>query len=93
MPLEPFTRCKSANRIVLALSRGSAVIADDFPALADFHACVQIADWENSLRRYLSDEPLRRAHIAEGRRIIAERYAAPVVARQWIDLIRRVGRS
>lgn len=93
MPLEPFTRCKSANRIVLALSRGSAVIADDFPALADFKDCIEIADWENALRRYLSDEPLRRTHVAEGRRIIAEHYAAPTVARQWTDLIRRVRRS
>lgn len=93
MPHEPFTQTKSANRAVLALSRGVAVVADDFPALTPLRECLIVNDWAGGVRRYLADETLRQAHVARGRDIVEQLYSAETVAKQWADLVESVSKT
>lgn len=93
MPHEPFTQTKSANRAVLALSRGVAVVADDFPALTPLRECLITNDWAGGVRRYLADETLRQAHVARGREIVEQLYSAETVAKQWADLVEGLSKT
>jgi hypothetical protein len=88
IPREAFAMAKSANRVALALSRGVAVVADDFPALAEFsQAVISGGDWAGGLKLYLEDESRRQADIAAGQAII-DRFCTPkAVARRWADLL------
>ena len=88
IPRERFALAKSANRVALALSRGTAVIADDFPALEEFSGCVVSGgDWAGGLKLYLEDENRRLADIARGKAVIEAFCSPTAVARKWADLI------
>lgn len=50
---DSFSRTKSANRVVLALSQGVPVVAEDFAALELLRDCVACEDPYQGLRRYL----------------------------------------
>jgi hypothetical protein len=75
IPVEknPFTLCKTANRLALALSHGLAVIADSIPAYEPYRDVTVLDDWEQGLARYLGDPARRRADAQRGRdRVMAD---------------------
>lgn len=53
--LDPFSLCKSANRSVLAVSRGVPVVATSSPALDALAPHIHTGDALTGLRRYLGD--------------------------------------
>lgn len=79
----PFTLCKSNNRLALALSQGLAVVADLIPSYRDFAAACYLGEWESGLHSYLRDPHLRNSHAALGRTIVRDRWSMPRVADQW----------
>lgn len=89
----PFTRCKSNNRLALALMLGVPVIADPIPSYLEFADHVMFDDWQASLDAYARDVALRERHLDGGQRLIRARYSNEVVAARWAsvleDLIRR----
>jgi hypothetical protein len=78
-----FTRCKSANRLTLALHHGLNVVADGIPSYREFQGCTFLDDWPGGLRAYLGSPELRRRHREAGRVLAQARYALPHVAQQW----------
>lgn len=66
--LDPFSLCKSANRSVLAVSRGVPVVATPTPALDALAPHIHTGDALTGLRRYLCDRE-------EGRRDALAAYA------------------
>lgn len=89
----PFTRCKSNNRLVLALMLGVPVVADPIPSYVEFADHVLFDAWQASLDSYTRDHALRKRHLDGGRRFIRAHYGNEVVAGRWAsvldDLIRR----
>lgn len=81
--INPFTRCKSPNRILQALHLGLAVVADIVPSYQEFLTVAAIGDWNNGLRMYLTDIQKRRAHVEAARRLIADRWTVAKVTDQW----------
>lgn len=86
----PFTLCKSNNRVALALQAGLAVVADAIPSYRDFAGACFLDDWESGLTTYLSDPTVRRQHSALGREIISACWSMPVIADQWQALFTSV---
>ena len=92
MPIEPnpFTLCKTANRVALSLQLGVPVVADPIPSFEEFAPFVQLGSWPESLERYATDPQLRAAHVREGRRYIAKTYTPERVVSQWSTLFEHV---
>lgn len=79
----PFTRCKSNNRLALALSEGLAVVADSIPSYRPFAGACYLADWERGLESYLTDPHLRRSHVDLGRSIVNDEWTENRIADKW----------
>ena len=86
----PFTVCKSNNRLVPSLLMGIPVIADEIPSYEESRDFVLFSDWQNSLRIYASNKELRRQHVQEGQRYIRSKYNKQRVVSQWSALFERL---
>jgi len=88
--VNPFTRCKSNNRLALSLHVGLAVVADSIPSYLAFREACYLDSWETGLETYLSNPELRRRHVAIGRAIIARDWTLARIADRWHDLFDRL---
>lgn len=90
----PFTRCKSNNRLVTAMTAGLAVVADAVPSYRAFEGCCELGDWPGGLRRYLSDPDKRHRDVAAGQGLIQRDWSVPVIGDRWerfLDAVRERG--
>lgn len=85
--LNPFTRCKTNNRVATALLHGLNVVATRIPSYDEFSACVVLDDWPAGLGAYLSDAPRRARDVQAGQQILEQRYSVQAVAAQWKMLL------
>ena len=85
--LNPFTRCKTNNRVATALLHGLNVIADGIPSYAEFAGRAVLDDWPRGLGAYLDDAARRAADVEAGRRLVHQRYSLESVAARWRDVI------
>lgn len=79
----PFTACKSNNRVATALMHGLAVAADPVPSYLDFIDCIVMDDWHGGLQMLASDAIHRRAMATFGRTRAETRWNLAAVAAQW----------
>jgi len=85
--LDPFSICKSANRSVLALSHGVPVVATATPALEQLRECISLDDFEEGVRRYLTDPAYAALHVQKGKERIEELYGQQAIGQLWKKLI------
>src|SRR3546814_6440787 len=85
----PYTVCKTNNRLVFALHLGLPVVADPIPRYQAFSEACVLGDWETGLRRYLSDRSLRQRHPPAARAIIDRDWMIKTNAAQWAKLGRQ----
>lgn len=88
--LNPFTACKTNNRVVFSLLMGVPVIADNIPSYEEFRDFVLFSDWTNSLRTYAAHPELRRQHVRAGQRYIQSKYNQERVVSQWSALFEQM---
>ena len=88
--VNPFTRCKSNNRVALSLHMGLAVVADSIPSYLAFGEACYLDAWETGLETYLSNPDLRGRHVEIGRAIIAQDWTLARIADRWHDLFGRL---
>jgi len=79
----PFTKCKSANRLVTALDAGLATIADGIQSFMPFRDVCILDEWETGLAQYLSSPTNRARDVAGARALIDARYRLPHIAGLW----------
>jgi glycosyltransferase involved in cell wall biosynthesis len=79
----PFTWCKSNNRLATALSVGLAVVADSIPSYREFGEVSRLDDWDRGLIEYVRNPDLRRRHAAEGRQYVLRKYSLERMADEW----------
>jgi glycosyltransferase involved in cell wall biosynthesis len=79
----PFTRCKSNNRLATALSLGLAVVADSIPSYREFGRFCRLDDWDQGVIDYIRDPELRRSHVEEGRQYVMQKYSLERIADAW----------
>jgi hypothetical protein len=87
--LNPFTQCKTANRVATATVHGVAVAADTIPSYEEFRGCIVLDDWGDGLARLMDDPLQRHASVAAARRLLQERYAPAIICARWRDLLQR----
>jgi hypothetical protein len=81
--LNPFTLCKTANRVATAAVHGLAVAADAIPAYEEFRACIVLNDWHGGLARLMDDAAQRRASVACARAVLQAQYTPAIVCARW----------
>jgi len=92
IPVEPnpFTICKTANRVALALKLGVPVVADPIPSFEEFADFMLLGNWPESLDRYAGDPQLRTAHVRSGRRYVEATCSKGRVIAEWSALFERL---
>ncbi len=88
--VNPFTVCKTNNRLVLSLLQGIPVVADRIPSYDEFGDFVLFNDWENNLYTYATDTDLRLRHLSEGSKYIMSKYNKERVVRQWSSFFEKL---
>jgi glycosyltransferase involved in cell wall biosynthesis len=95
--VNPFTVCKSNNRVVLALMMGVPVVADPIPSYRELSGFVTFAGpdggWAEAVRAYWVDPDLADDHVADGQRYIRTTYTPQRVVDQWSQVLRAALRS
>lgn len=86
----PFTRCKTNNRLVTALQAGVAVVGDSIPSYEEFRYVTRLDSWESGLREYVSKPDLRSNDVNYAKSIIDARWTLPKITDQWQLFFERV---
>lgn len=86
----PFTNCKTANRVVQSLRLGVPVIADPIPSFEEFAPFILLGKWRQSLDQYAADPALRARHVEAGRQYVEATYTKERVVSEWSSLFERV---
>jgi hypothetical protein len=86
----PFTRCKTNNRLVTALAAGLGVAATGIPSYRPFEKYCVLDDWTAGLRRYITHPEERRRTVAAGQELVRREWSIPVIADQWQRYFDRV---
>jgi hypothetical protein len=79
----PYTLCKSNNRLALSLYLGVPVVADSIPSYEEFSPFCVLDDWRAGLRRYLRAPAERRSDVEKGRRYVESRGMTQHAAAEW----------
>jgi len=79
----PFTRCKTNNRLVTAFAAGLAVVASGIPSYRPFEACCVLDDWLTGLRGYIFDPAARQRAVAAGQTLVQCEWTLPRIADRW----------
>lgn len=86
-----FTRCKTDNRVVTALSHGLAVVADRIPSYEPYGDAIVLDDWDRGLSRYLADEEHRAADVKAGQEIVRRSTDSGQIAARWRAVLQPAG--
>jgi hypothetical protein len=89
----PFTLCKTSNRVITSLLLGVPVVADRIPSYEEFSGFILFSEWVESLRAYATDPAQRERHVEQGRHYIRSRYDRDRVVSQWSSLFRSLAVS
>jgi hypothetical protein len=79
----PFTLCKTNNRLATALFAGVPTVADEIPSYQDLAPYCVLNDWERGLRLYLDNQSAGREQAQSARSYIQERYTIRQIGDAW----------
>lgn len=77
--LDAFSRTKSANRALKALSAGVPVVATATPAYDGLESAVWLANPADGVVTYLEDAAMREVHLGEAQRLIDRDHSMPAL--------------
>jgi len=81
--LDAFSLCKSANRSVMAVSKGVPVVATPTPALNPLAPHIHTGDTLEGLRRYLGDREAGRRDAHAAYALAQDAFGQEAIARTW----------
>jgi hypothetical protein len=84
----PFTRCKTNNRLATAFMNGLAVAADSLPPYEEFADLALLDDWDAGLAALMDDAGDRVQRVRLARERLQQRYSVGLIGRQWMALAR-----
>lgn len=79
----PFTVCKTNNRLVTSLTLGVPVVADAIPSYQEFHQVCFLDNWMQGLLSYAKSPQKRHDDVMAGKELFEERYSNKRVLDQW----------
>lgn len=87
--LDEFSICKSANRSVMAVSRGAPVVATPTPALNPLAPHIHTGDTLAGLSRYLGDRQAGRRDARAAYALAQDAFGQKTIARAWQAVFER----
>jgi hypothetical protein len=84
----PYTVCKTNNRLWTAFLVGLPVVASPIPSYEEFGDWVLFEDWGRSITSYAEDPDLARRHVEGARAHIERTYTPQHLVDQWSAAIR-----
>lgn len=85
--LDAFSICKSANRSVMAVSRGVPVVATPTPALNPMAPYIHTGATDEGLRRYLDDREAGRRDANAAYELAKDAFGQKTIARAWLAVL------
>jgi hypothetical protein len=80
----PFTECKTNNRVATALIHGVAVAADSIPSYRALAEGIVLDDWAAGLQRLTSDAAFRSGSIERGAALVRSGWSIEQIAKHWL---------
>jgi hypothetical protein len=84
---DAFSLAKSPNRVLLSLASGVPVVTSELPSLGPLRDCVLVENWYESIRTYLDNPGIARAHLASAQTLIDEHYTGKKISREWRRIV------
>ena len=81
--INPFTVCKTGNRLILSLLMGVPVIADEIPSYTEFRDFVRFGNWEKMLPKMLNNCEAEKRRAISGQQYIQRHYSNNKITMQW----------
>jgi hypothetical protein len=79
----PFTWCKSNNRLATAIAAGLGVVADGIPSYQEFASVCRLDDWEQGLSDYVTDPAARTRDVGAGQALVSRLCSPERIADAW----------
>ncbi len=79
----PFTICKTNNRVVLPLLLGVPVVADPIPSYEEFAPFISFSDWEKNLMDFIENSTAQYAKVKKGQEFVKRKYSEEKIVARW----------
>jgi hypothetical protein len=79
----PYSVCRTNNRVRTALLLGLPVVATEIPSYAEFAPWMLVEDWQENIARYANDRALAQQHVEGAQAHISSTYTSTRVVEQW----------
>ncbi|MFK8020849.1 MAG: hypothetical protein AB8B86_13855 [Pseudomonadales bacterium] len=83
----PFSICKTNNRLVMGLSFGIPVIADRIPSYEEFDEFVALGDWQLGFDQLVNQPEEMKSRAVKGREYVELNWATENITPQWMQLL------
>lgn len=85
LPVEenPFTQCKSSNRLTLSIHHGIIPVASAVPSYLQFSDVVRLGNWEENLLELLGDRDGRQSELAKAQEVIHRSHCLATISDEW----------
>lgn len=83
----PFTVCKTSNRVVLSLALGVPVVTSPIPSYQEFAQWLLFEDWAANVWAYQRDPRVARGHVDGARAHIRATYTPGRLVDQWSGVL------
>jgi hypothetical protein len=80
----PFTLCKTNNRVATAFMHRLAVAADAIPSYDAFSASAVLDDWEQGFAQLMEDHSSRKARIERGMSLVEQHWSLQAIKGEWM---------
>lgn len=81
--VDPFSRCKTSNRVATSLLHGLTVVADEIPSYREFEEAIFVGDWESNLEQALSGGDFLGPRVSRGVDLVHSRYSIDQISDKW----------
>lgn len=83
----PFTVCKTNNRVATALLHDLSVVADSIPSYEELDNFVWLRDWKNGLSEATAGAPNASPRRHSGASFIRREYSLEAISKRWLDIL------
>ncbi len=86
----PFTICKTHNRLSLALYNGVPVVADSIPSYEEFSPYCHLDSWQEGLGSVIRRDRDLSAKLTAAKQYLERNYNQDVIGLKWLSLVSEV---
>lgn len=82
--VNPFTICKTNNRITLSILAGLPTLADEIPSYSEFREYVRFGNWIFNIKQMIENLPEENLRAQKGIDYINTKYSEQAITQHWI---------